>query len=137
MLVRPYEGTVIALRYLFPGEGWAVKNFVSELSGRGALLTLAVVTATVAAGFLAGRAIGTDEGGKTGSIPARVVTQQASAEVTTLGTAERIPGLQVDETKQSPVETEESGFTPSAEPEPPAPEPEQSSPPEVTVAPNG
>lgn len=117
---------------------------MSELNRGRSLLVLAIGASVLAFGFFVGRTIGTGEDDAVGgSIPTRTTTQRVPVEIPTLGVAERIPTL--EETRQSspPAETEtdEGGsFSPTVEPEPPASEPsapEQSSPPEVTVAPNG
>ena len=102
-------------------------------------MNLVAAGGVVAAGFLVGRTIGDNEGTKAGSIPTRVATQQASAKIPTLGEAEQIPAIDVTETTSPPTETaaEESSFTPTAEPESAEPNPESSSAPEVTVAPDG
>jgi hypothetical protein len=116
-----------------------VKSFIDESSGRGRLLALLSGVVVLASGFLAGRAIGTDDAVKVGSTPAEIATRQAPAEVPTLGAAKQIPPLERSETTSASAETrtEESSATPLVEPESPSPTPEQSSPPEVTVAPSG
>lgn len=118
-----------------------MKDSIRDLSAKGALLTLVAAIAVVAMGFIAGRAIGTDEDADAGSIPTRVATQQVPERIPTLGEADRVPALEVSETASPSVETEseESSSAAPVEPEPEstAPSPQTSSPPEVTVAPDG
>jgi hypothetical protein len=120
---------------------------VGELSRAQLALAAVAGIGILAAGFLAGGAIGNGDGSSSPDIqrPARIATRDSSVDVPTLGETKQIPRLEVKE--QTAASTVEEGtsstFTPSSpveegpaeETKTPSstPEPE----PEVTVAPNG
>jgi hypothetical protein len=114
---------------------------VTLTAGRSVLAVLAGIC-IVAVGFLAGRALGGNDSAALGDerTPEPIATQHVSVTVPTLGSAKRIPALDVP---KPPVETAVEETTPSYTPETESPAPEVESPapspeppPEVTVAPS-